>query len=684
IEQLFSWDQNADGNGVCRNYANIARGVLDALKILQNPENSELNTTYAIELGWEKNEASPGFVRHHSWNAYVTVTKTAIHTTLLDSTWADDSSLGQDPARIGSHEVKLDYTAERMFTVVSHFAEKGLIDEATLARELFEIFTPAPQSHFQPLTESNVEQYFSNPPLTYLINTQILQALNRIPEQIDFFKPRLAFFLRHTSQALKDHARQLHEAKPLLQSQAFLNSMVIPFLQNLKSLIELSKSLPEDFPERKESLQTCGQLLQDAFDHFGPTYIEQFYDILSMAEILGHTTIADQRLKNIASHPDNFDRYRLMGIVSTLGPDRLGPYKELLDIQPEHDTQALGYRKATTYFKSIYESYDFSKDTQPEIFYEKLNAVLENYPSKDRAYLHRFALNIQAKAETYSFDPHTLKLHSLMSPTDIKQEIRNFIEFNQEWDAFVKNCPGRIEWDKFINIDSKTQLTKALEGTKQYFSSAPLSLIQYKVIVIGNEDNVSDYLNPKIDIQHFISKDFAAIEALLKTHQASEFKGLVDRRAIQKKYAALEKSPLLTGNILFSIPNEELSIAEQFYEPLKQALLFLETTEPLLKSNPIQLRVNKRDKKDPKLPTSFIVKQSGEIILFADIKPNQVAPSLIKAAQFYAQFQKNISEVTQGKIKVNPAYDFQPLTAKTFAQLRRLASFVAPLKNKPD
>lgn len=302
IEQLFNWEQDEDGNGVCRNYASIARGVLDALKQMQDPETSQLNTTYAIELGLEDDETEPGFIQFHAWNAYVTLTDTGIEAVVLDSTWADSSSLSEDPARVGSNEIKLDYTEERFLTLVNNFEEKNLIDHKILLSELLNTFLKHPAPQFEQVNETNVSELFRKPPITYLIGSKILQILDGSTELLSTLNPHTELFIKSYAESLKNHLNQMLEARKYLNSKAYLTYMLTPFLDNLKNFLSLVESLFIDSEEYLLGMSHIKQLLQESFEKLGQYYISNIYQYLTISESIGNTDIADECLSLISSH----------------------------------------------------------------------------------------------------------------------------------------------------------------------------------------------------------------------------------------------------------------------------------------------------------------------------------------------------------------------------------------------
>ena len=356
IEHLFSWERDDAGNGVCRNYAEIARGVLDALKNLQDPMTSQLNTTYALQLGLEHDKNVPGYVMDHVWNGYVTLTPAGMEATVLDSTWADDSA---------EEETKLDFTRERFLTLVENLNEKGLVDTASFAEELFKAWIRVPKADFPTIHASNLKQEFRSPPVNYLIGSQILQIFNDNPLLIDSFRDPLIPFIRGYTHALQGHARQMREAQPLLNPKAFALSMLIPFLQNLQSLVDLCQKLPEGFEEKKNALEACRLLLQEAFDRFGFGFIDYAYAYLQIAETLADTQVADKCIDWISSNSDYYRYHELGKIFETVRPERREIYKAHWNAKTS-DIDRLKYPKAASRFGNVYESYILTNQIRPE------------------------------------------------------------------------------------------------------------------------------------------------------------------------------------------------------------------------------------------------------------------------------------------------------------------------------
>lgn len=242
IEELLRRGPHRDGNGVCRNYSAIAKGILEALKQMQDPRRSELNTTYALDLPFDRSFTGaigtgmvPGAVPNHSWNSYLTVTSTGIETTVIDSTWGDSR---------GDHG---DYTERRFLTLVNDLGDRGLIDPELLLHELLAIYESSPPDD----------------PLLYLIASQILSLLtaSRLTASRTgdttwhpTFLPVMSFYSRF----LKDHAQFIKDTKPFMEKP--LDDLLFPFMRNLRWFCSFLPNLPQEIEGQELYSVTCDQL----------------------------------------------------------------------------------------------------------------------------------------------------------------------------------------------------------------------------------------------------------------------------------------------------------------------------------------------------------------------------------------------------------------------------------------
>lgn len=554
IEQLFRWGPNGDGNGVCRNYSEIARGILDALKRLQDPSTSQLNTTYAIlhrSPGFgEKGKIVPGWVDFHVWNSYLTVTRDGILAVVLDSTWADESSLNQDPARLGARDVKLDYTAERFLALVDTLNERGMIDSDEFFNVLVAAYENTPDPIFPHIDSSNVEREFRSPPHAYLIRSELLQLLVTPPEKKDLSQEELSYFISSYYQALANHLHQLGEAQPFLSKRGFERDMLIPFLTNLTGLLVLCQSLPESSEDKSIYLRRCDELLGRAEKDLN------YRDLLEQQEALS-TFFADT---------------------------------------PHHSTRA----------------------------------ILENHP---------------------------------------------------DWIAFRKNCPCEIELSSVLELDN-AQWTAARDGAKQYFAQVDLSLVRYKKIVLDSRDNTNNYLEPHIDIQHFIDHDSDTIDALLSQYDPNRYSQLLERQEIERRYHELEE-----GFPLFHVENfyeEDVPLAGALIEAITQALHLLKD-EHTLGYWPFTLELRSREKYDP--PAPYLLTQKGVLTLFLESSPRDAKTAMIEAMRLYRQFRDIYYGLQFGDgrgtgIVFRPYSEWKPLTPKTLERLASIQQLTAPLWNR--
>lgn len=254
IEQLFQWDQDANGNGVCRNYATVARGILDALKTIQDPATSQINTTYALEIGYEEGgRSTQGFVGNHAWNGYITLTSEGIEATVLDSTWADVSSKGVDPAQDGYAEIKLDYTRERFATLMGYFGEKGLMGNVYYGER---VNLPPSFEDMGGELFSKWHRYHGNWPTVQFVmrteptNEQYLSALDGMQEyfsQVDLNLVRYRRIILANEDDVSDYFA------PRINIQHFIddfNAMKISFRKNATD-VQLEAGPKEDGQSRR-------------------------------------------------------------------------------------------------------------------------------------------------------------------------------------------------------------------------------------------------------------------------------------------------------------------------------------------------------------------------------------------------------------------------------------------------
>lgn len=707
IEQLFRWDKDGNGNGVCRNYAEIVKGVLDALKHIQEPATSRLETTYALYLrdsGLGKDHV-PGSVTYHAWNGFVTLTETGLEATVLDPTWADESSRGHDPARILSNDVKLDYTRERFLTLVDYFQDQGMVDPAVLAADLMEKYLQSPPPVFRVLTPQNYQQEFHDPDPSYLIGAQILQTLGELDPLPSARLAGLGPFLKSFATALSDHARQMREVGPYRNRTAFSEDVLESFLIDLSGFVDLCQRLPDDLPSKAEAVQAATKLLTAAFDGFGFNTQIQFYRYLEMAEKMGDVVLADKCIERIASDDSYFSYGLLPTAAQAASPERWPIYRDRLDLTDVPDPDLPERYQVEQDFDYVIAGYSEEgtpqeRAQQLEVFYRDVNAVTHALPPADRALLKNYPLEVTTDDRQDYFQPDRLYLARSLDQTEIFKSVSEFIRFRRAWDTFRKNCPCEVELCSYqdsregslVPVFKKSyapQLLEIVAAVRDYFEQVDLGLVRYKHLYIGDDDDARDYLRPTIAIDHFIARDFAAIDRVLQGHSGGRYSALMDRKELQKKYLEVEASTFITGSVDFSdLPDDQIALVDSYHGPFKQVLdeLAHDPDYAVLQDHPLKLCIRRRRFGDP--AAGFSLDQQGRVELFTATNPSQAASALRQAATDQASFWGRIDAMAAAfhpnTIHLRPLYEHLPLGKINFEALGRLERLLQALTNQPE
>lgn len=246
IDKLFEWDHDKSGNGVCRNYAAVAIWVLEAIKMLQEPSKSLLHNTYALNLQDDYTaEEVPGNVDNHAWNWFINISEQKdgthlIEWVVLDSTWADSSSMSSDPARIWNNEVKLDYSKERFFTLVQKFEEIWVLPLESYVSQLWESYKTSPSLEWK-----NLQGEVNNAiwPARLYIGYKILYELDTTPSLNENLQNIAKDFFVLFVQDLLTYSNNLDNIKANIGLRKLILKVLSLLWLKMNTLIDLSNKL---------------------------------------------------------------------------------------------------------------------------------------------------------------------------------------------------------------------------------------------------------------------------------------------------------------------------------------------------------------------------------------------------------------------------------------------------------
>lgn len=179
-----------NGNGVCRQFADITTLIFDALKAMQTK--GELNNIYCLNLGgWDYEEKNllASNADPHAWNMFVAIRREETDIAIVDPTWSEME---------GEELVRVDYTKIRMEGIVHEILRDGKHDPTVIA---------SASRFYSQRTEALSKSHVDAERRIYLA----WRFLNALPENIDVPPPISEKFLRFLNQLFR--SRFQHEIR---------------------------------------------------------------------------------------------------------------------------------------------------------------------------------------------------------------------------------------------------------------------------------------------------------------------------------------------------------------------------------------------------------------------------------------------------------------------------------------
>ncbi|MEI7511800.1 MAG: hypothetical protein WCJ84_06615 [Candidatus Peregrinibacteria bacterium] len=616
IDQLFQWGKDKSGNGVCRNYASIAIGVLESLKMLQDEKTSLIHNTYAINIQHVPNdelESVQGAVNEHAWNGFFTISQKGeeyvVDSVVLDSTWADASSIGSDPARIGhTKEGKLDYTRERFFTLAQKFDGKGLLPQEKYIPQLFENYKNSPSVTWESLkNEKEKDAIFS--PVRLSIGYQLLNILNEMPKIPDALNTVVEDFLLEFSKDAESYT-QCFDKITRDQKNPFRVEFeaIYPLTEHLLATINISKKMKTKIPA-SEKLNEQKQRLSRIITNFPPPHknlteewnLALYNNYIQLADKTGEDSAIRQQtelFKNYIASKNvtpNYKLYLTEDIYRNLSPKGKEVFKESFpnipfnnsNPEPEsekskekdsrHDIHETKARIKEKFNYSVDEEFPSNQDESLKYeekiekmasFLHSLEDALKTLPESE---IPDKKINIYIRQGNERFTSlYDIYLNFFMTKDEVLSQISDFKESQKDWHNLQQICPCKI--DLFGDSLTKGQLHEFLTNAKAYFSKSQQSLFQYKQIFIAKEDDISIYTKPRISVHHFLNKDFEKINALLATHDHKKYEKGLQENNLRKKFHDLHDTYKFLQESTVIPSDGNFNALSNYYDPLQKTL----------------------------------------------------------------------------------------------------------------
>lgn len=687
IDQLFSWQNDESGIGVCRNYAEVAAGLLEALKQVQSPEESLLNTTHAVVIlkPWG---VVPGDIDQHAWNGFVTVTEEGVDAVVTDFTWADSDSATNDPSRLGSDAIQLDYTRERALSLVHYFEESRFFEPARLADQFETSYRKASPATYPEITQENWKNEIDRPPMAYFAGARFLQLANGLPPLPEDKRPAAEAFCVSYANDLEARFRQCEEDITngiYIDRDYFHKRMLGPWLENVREFTAFLSSLPA-FSEKDALLERVKSLVGRSFSAFGSYWNMEQYNYLYLAEQLHLPAVADSCMDVIRRWSSPHTKW-LSEAMEVASPERRSRYAEKfgLDVQEsEREPQKKSIEKTFAYVSGLY-----GKPQVSEPFFATLNGVISSLPFEDRCILKRSSLNVEENPtffNTDDIDGLRVVLEADFSATDMRDHLIAYARMARAWEKFAANCPCHC--NLYTSETDENTFMALLSGMEAYFAQVDEPLVRYIRLSIGTEDNLdtqgrdSGILDHSltIDQAHFLNREFRAIDALIRNKKRGEHEKYGKlRQAVDahRLYQQIESYPFVSGVRFY---DEDVEQAIALYPELRRALDELQNRAGDLP--PVQIRFSNTTLGNTRSGVTPLGR--GILNIFKDVTPANVYAQITQAYDLYVRLynQHRTLEATYAawSIKVEMPYDEFDETAIT--QLEQLGKYAEALSKR--
>lgn len=606
IDELFQWERDENGNGVCRNYSAVMYGVFEALKALQDAEKSLLHNTYVLTLSSVSSDL-PGAVNMHAWNGVVSLTDEGVHGMVIDTTWADSESSGNDPAQGGISSTSLDYTHGRFFTLMNKFEQSGVLPPAKFFQELHEKYILMPKTEANPITKDTLEDRIRELPPKLQMGQRMMQLLANTQKLARESENHLPDFFRAYADDLNTYLDNIKDTPNFTNEKALESIALTPFLARLNVAYEVINKQIDSGKQawyRNLLLPVLEKYHKNfAGGNYSPYYVNVSMNLLEVAENARHKDIANQTLKEeFIPHLERntglskYVRRELPQLYKGLDPERQEEYRKIASGNLQFEEEKPEYKASRLWEERIAKEcgmrltgeYHLTQNQKEKTLHTFLDAYGQ---IKLRHTL--FDLNIEKPEDADKHTPGKVTIHEGMSQQDMVDALQAAQSLHGRWN----DIRGRTACDLRVGISgievAKDQLDTFLNHIKSYFTgNGRQHLFRYRQIEISNHDNNKDYLNVCLNKDHFLGTfDPISIDAVLKTNDSQkhekERRMLQTRRNLQK----LEKDPVLQGINARNIETTNV------YKPLKEYLESLSAEQrQFLEKHPIRLIL--KDAKD--------------------------------------------------------------------------------------
>lgn len=499
IHLLLEWGPDGSGNGVCRNYASVAVGTLEALKLLQRPGTSRLTNTYGLEIGYTHwASPPPGFVDIHAWNGFVTFDHeqdgsiTAIGT-VLDSTWADGSA-NVDPARLGEPSSRLDYSRERAFTLARYFSADGLIPPDEYARQLLALY------HREPALDSNAP--FDD--LAYPLRLQIGDELVRSLRDATTYPPFTAQVLAELSADLLTLADRLPANRELWGAEARAANDAA---RALAAMSTVNEQLIEQNPAAQDLSLPILRATQRFLDqnHFSTILPNRWRELLEHSARLQNDGLVEAVAEGIARVP--------RGEETVLErPERLPPstYPTLQRVFPSFEVPAeseLGFFNEAFAANNIDFDMDLDdlEEAEQRAFAERILQLVPPQTTLTR---------IRASDSEPMFRVSWVDVRPTMSDEEIIARVEAFKLHRSQAGRISENTSVGVS----ISADSAAELRRRLDAVERFFTTTSRDELGPERIVVADFDFHNATFGRGIGIDAFLGPDDSAVWATLRAY----------------------------------------------------------------------------------------------------------------------------------------------------------------------
>nr|HPO05611.1 hypothetical protein [Candidatus Gracilibacteria bacterium] len=565
IVSLLNWQNDESGNGVCRNYASVAVGILEALKLLQNPVDSQINNLYALYLQDKfENRLSPGNIKNHAWNSFFQLNKISnsqyeMEFCVTDPTWADIESQYLDTARQGRTETKLDFSQERMFTFIDRLETNKLLTGPQYLEQLWENYLKMPSLELKNINYHEPEIQLFAPSRLMIGQKMAISFLNsnlKNPAE----KELALKFWKTAIIDLQDYFITTHQLKNIVPIE-MIEKMQNPYLLNLNLLAQLKSKLINS--ENANAMHFETELLGNLAHNLSDNTIKKLTteDLGIVNEFKDKKRIQEFFQANynffLKQYPaEKFKIYHQLSPLAQKVYKEFAPQENFDFFNEEH--------------KNLFElerAYQCKIDVIDDIKIDKilidlkkvLAQVGSDYPEIAQA-------NIRISNDKDE-EFHRINLHPKLKAEEIEKRISNFVNRQRKWQEIKNLCAAELKIDSLF-FDKSSDIDLFLKNCLAYFQQVPTNLIRFKSIEIKNSANQANLLQPVLNSNDFLQKNYKNIDKTLNTNNPKKIKSDIENIDHIKFMDELRKDvQFISGTIVDASIDEKY--LKEFYQELK-------------------------------------------------------------------------------------------------------------------